>query len=59
MRDPNQIKLTNITKLFEYEAMSREIDGCGDIEELRLVAKCYLKVYLATLEAMTDLKIST
>lgn len=59
MRNPDEIVLNGLSKKFEYESMSREIDGCENIEEIRLAAKCYLKLYLATLEAFGDLKIAS
>jgi hypothetical protein len=35
--------------------MCGEIDSCDDINEIKLAVKCYLKLYLATLETINDL----
>lgn len=58
MKNPDEVELKNMSKMFEYEAMSREIEGCDDIKQIKLIAKCYVKLYLSTLEAISDLKIS-
>jgi hypothetical protein len=52
MRDPNEIQLSDLTKQFEYRRMCDEIDHCNDINELKLAVKCYLKLYLSTLETI-------
>lgn len=57
MRNPNEIELNDLTKVFEYERMSREIDECDDIEEIKLAAKCYIKLYLSTIEIISNYKI--
>lgn len=56
MRDPNEIQLRDLNKQFEYVRMSNEIDDCNDIEELKLAVKCYLKLYLATLETINQIQ---
>jgi len=48
--DPSKIKLSSVTKLFEYEKMSREIDQCNHIEDLKNIAKSYVKLNLAQQE---------
>lgn len=58
MTNPDEITLNELSKKFEYETMSREINNCQNIDEIRLAAKCYLKLYLATLESISSLKIS-
>ena len=37
--DPNTVSLQNISKMFEYEKLSRDIDSIDDIETLRNFAK--------------------
>lgn len=56
MRNPDEIQLNDLSKQFEYVRMSNEIESCKDIEELKLATKCYLKLYLATLETITNLQ---
>jgi hypothetical protein len=53
--DPSTIELENITKLFEYEKMCREIDSIEDIEKVKLMLKCYLKLYLKQQEVVCNL----
>jgi hypothetical protein len=55
MINPTEIELTSLSKKFDYETMSREVDGCSDIEHLRNISKGYIKLYLSTLERMTEL----
>ena len=43
---PDDIILTNPSKMFEYEKMAREVDACNDIEELRLSLKSMVKLFL-------------
>lgn len=56
MRNPDEITLKDLTKQFEYTRMCKEIDMCNDISELKLAVKCYLKLYLSTLETITNIK---
>ena len=46
----------DLTKQFEYARMSNEIDECADMEELKLATKCYVKLYLSTLEPILNIK---
>jgi hypothetical protein len=55
--DPNDIKLDNLSKIFEYEKISREIDSCNDIELLRNIAKSNIKLFLQQEEAIASLSI--
>jgi hypothetical protein len=53
--NPNDVELNNLNKIFEYERMSRELDNCDNLEEIREKAKYCVKVYLKTLEVYNDL----
>ena len=53
--DPSKITLNNVTKLFEYEKISREIDQCDDIDLLKNIAKSYVKLYFAQQEVILQL----
>jgi hypothetical protein len=57
--DPSNITLESVTKLFEYEKISREIDTCNDINLLKNIAKCYVKLHLAQQEIFLDLDITS
>jgi hypothetical protein len=52
MKSPDDIPLTDLTKKFEYRRMCDEIDNCNNVDELKLAVKCYLKLYLSTLETI-------
>lgn len=54
--DPNCISLENISKLFVYEKLSRDIDSIDDIETLKNFAKSYIKLYLSQQEVISNLK---
>ena len=53
--NPEDIKLENLNKSFEYTKIAREIDGVTRVEDLRDVAKCYAKLYLKTRETVASL----
>lgn len=55
--DPNKIELENISKMFEYERLARDIDSIDDVETLRDYAKSFVKLYLSQQEAIAGLKI--
>jgi hypothetical protein len=51
--DPEEITLTSVNKLFEYEKHSRFIDEL-DTDELRNFAKIYCKLYLKQQEVVSS-----
>jgi hypothetical protein len=53
--DPSKINLSHMTKLFEYEKISREIDHCDDVDILKNIAKSYIKLYFAQQEVILKL----
>jgi len=55
--NPNSIELENVSKLFEYEKLSRDIDSIEDIETLRNLAKSYIKLYFKQQEVVAGFKI--
>jgi hypothetical protein len=55
--DPNDIKLENLSKIFEYEKISREIDTCENIEQVKDIAKSFVKLYLKQQEVMLQIKL--
>lgn len=55
--DPDKISLENMTKLFEYEKLSRDIDSIEDIEILKNLAKSYIKLYFKQQEVVAEFKI--
>lgn len=51
--NPDEIKLDNVNKLFEYEKHSRTIDSLN-YEELKNFAKLYCKLYLKQQEVLSS-----
>ena len=50
--DPNDIELKNLSKSFAYQKLATEIDNCDDREQLRNVAKSFIKLYYKQQETM-------
>jgi hypothetical protein len=57
--DPQKIELENLSKIFEYEKISRELDSCDDLEHLRNISKCYVKLYFKQQETLTVLDLES
>ena len=53
--NPDDIQLQNLNKSFEYTKLAREIDTCNDTDELKKIAKCYVKLYLRTQETVASI----
>jgi hypothetical protein len=53
--NPDDLKLESVTKLFEYEKISRELDTCTNIDLLRNICKCYVKLYMKQQELVSDM----
>jgi hypothetical protein len=51
----NEIELTNINKLFEYEKISRDIDSIDDINLIKKFTKMYVRLYLKQQEILLNL----
>ena len=51
--NPDNIKLEDVNKMFEYEKLSRDIDSIDDIEILRNYSKSYIKLYLRQQEVVS------
>ena len=50
--DPAEIVLQSTAKMFEYEKLSRQIEECDDIDMLRNMARCWIKLYMKQQETM-------
>lgn len=55
--DHDGIKLESVSKLFEFEKISRELDTCTNIDLMKNICKCYVKLYLALEERMQDMNL--
>ena len=53
--NPDKIILENIGKMFEYEKISREIDSISDIDQIKNIAKSYVKLYFKQQEVIAGL----
>jgi len=51
--EPKTIELKNLSKIFEYEKISRDLDECADVETLRNICKCYVKLYFKQQETLS------
>ena len=48
----SDIQLTKVSKNFEFEKLSREIDIISDVNTLKEMLKCYVKLYLKQQETV-------
>ena len=55
--DPQKIELENLSKNFEYEKISREIDLCENLDQLKNIAKSYVKLYFKQQEVVASLSL--
>lgn len=55
--DPDKISLESMSKLFEYEKLSRDLDSIDDLDTLRNLARSYIKLYFSQQEVIASLKI--
>ena len=53
--DPDKISLTDFNKSFEYEKISRDIDNIESLEQLKNIAKSYVKLYFQQQEVLLQL----
>ena len=44
--DPSEIQLESTAKMFEYEKLSREIENCDNIDDLKQMTRAFVKLYL-------------
>jgi hypothetical protein len=57
--DPSEIVLENLTKNFEYERIAREIDSCENIDQVKNIAKSYVKLHLKYQETLAGLNFNS
>ena len=48
----SDIELSSISKNFEFEKLSRDVDEISDVKYLREMLKCYVKLYLKQQETV-------
>ena len=44
--DPSDIELESTSRLFEYEKLSREVENCDNMDELKKMCRCFIKLHL-------------
>jgi hypothetical protein len=50
-----ELQLETVSKLFEFEKISRELDTCTDIDLMKNICKCYVKLYMKQQEVVASL----
>ena len=53
--NPDDIILEKPSKSFEYEKISRDIEKINDIEIVKNMARCWVKLYLKQQETLAKL----
>ena len=51
--NPDQIEIKNLSKSFAYTQLAAEIDSCDDRDQLRNIAKSFIKLYYKQQETMS------
>jgi hypothetical protein len=55
MINPEDIILEDISKMFSFEKISRDIDSIESIEDAKTMCKAFAKLYLCQQEAVSNL----
>ena len=55
--NPDDITLDSTCRMFEYEKISREIEVCEDIDELKNMCRCFVKLHLKHQEVAAQMMI--
>jgi hypothetical protein len=53
--DPDNIKLSGLSKEFAYQKIANELDNCDSVSLMRDIAKSYAKLYLKQQEVVAGL----
>ena len=56
--NPNDIELNNLSKSFAYQKLASEIDSCNDCDELKNIAKSFVKLYYKQQETISLIGLS-
>ena len=51
--DPDSIELKNLSKMFAYQQIAKDIDNCDDRDVLKNIAKSFCKLYYNQQETMS------
>lgn len=47
------LKLETVSKNFEFEKISRELDSCTSLDLMKNICKCYVKLYMKQQETIS------
>ena len=53
--NPDTITLSTPSRSFSYEKLSREIESCDNIIEIKNMLRCYVKLYLKQQETLSSI----
>jgi hypothetical protein len=53
--NPDEMKLENLSKNFEYVKACMEIDSIDDIDSLKEISKAYMKLYMKQQEVLIQM----
>ena len=53
--DPDKIELENLSKNFEYYKLASDVDKIESIDDLRTLAKSYIKLFLKQQEVVSNM----
>ena len=51
--DPDSIELKNLSKMFTYQQIAKDIDNCDDRDMLKNIAKSFAKLYYKQQETIS------
>ena len=51
--DPDSIELKDLSKMFAYQQIAKNIDNCDDRDMLKNIAKSFAKLYYKQQETMS------
>ena len=54
---PEEIVQSTTTRQFHYETLSREIEGCNDVNELKEQLRSWIKLYMKQQETLGSMGI--
>lgn len=54
--NPDDIKLEKLSKEFQYHRVAKDIDSIDDIDNLKIVAKTWVKLYLKQQEVLSNIE---
>lgn len=53
--NPDDIKLEDLSKNFEYTKACMEIDSIDDVDSLKEISKAYMKLYMKQQEVLVQM----